>query len=93
MKVPYAVQGAFFTPALIGLIFILKMTCPAGAGQGCFADPFLTPIFMPLTLIYRVFGNSSFVIVYEPVLILFYWMLIGIFIGLLFDLLRKPKTS
>ena len=93
MKVPYAVQGAFFAPALIGLIFILKATCPAGAGQGCFADPFLAPVFMPLTTIYKIFGSPSFIIVYEPVLIIFYWMIIGIFVGLLFDILRKQETN
>ena len=89
MRVPYWIQGAFFAPALIGVIFILKITCPAGAGQGCFADPFLTPIFMPLTVIYRIFGVAPFLVAHEPIFILFYWILVGIFVGLLFDILGK----
>lgn len=88
MKIPYYIQGALFAPALVGVLFILKITCPAGFGQGCFADPFLTPVFMPLTIIYEVFGNSPFVIAYEPILILLYWIILGLFIGMLFDILK-----
>ena len=88
MKVPYAVQGAFFAPALVGLIFIIKISCPAGAGQGCFADPFMTPLFMPLSAIYRVLGNVSFVVQYEPLFVLLYWIIVGFFVGLIFDILK-----
>jgi hypothetical protein len=93
MKVPYYIQGALFAPALVGVLFILKITCPAGAGQGCFSDPFLTPVFMPLTFIYKVFGNSPFVVSHEPMFILLYWILIGLFVGMLFDILNHKKQE
>ncbi len=93
MKIPYAIQGAFFAPALVGVLFILKITCPASAGQGCFADPFLTPVFMPLMVIYKVFGDVSFVIAHEPIFILFYWIIVGIFVGLLFDILEDNQEN
>lgn len=93
MKIPYFIQGAFFAPALVGVLFILKITCPAPAGQGCFADPFLTPVFMPLTVIYKIFGNVSFVIAHEPIFILLYWIIVGIFVGLLFDILEDNQEN
>jgi len=91
VKIPYFVQGAFFAPALVGIIFILKITCPAGAGQGCFADPFLTPIFLPLTAVYKVFGSAPFVVAHEPAFIILYWIILGIFVGLLFDILKHEN--
>ncbi len=91
MKIPYSVQGAFFAPALVGVLFILKITCPVGAGQGCFADPFLTPVFMPLSVLYKIFGPVSFLITHEPLFILLYWIIVGIFVGLLFDILKYEQ--
>jgi hypothetical protein len=88
MKIPYSIQGALFAPALVGVLFILKITCPAGAGQGCFADPFLTPAFMPLSVIYRIFGPASFIVAHEPMFILLYWIIIGLFVGAIFDILK-----
>lgn len=93
MRVPYSIQGAFFAPSLIGIIFILKITCPASAGQGCFADPFLTPLFMPLSAIYRIFGVVPIVVAHEPIFILLYWVIVGIFVGLIFDILKHEKIS
>ncbi len=92
-KVPYYIQGALFAPALVGVLFILKITCPAGAGQGCFADPFLTPVFMPLTVLYKVFGYAQFLIAHEPIFILLYWVILGLFIGMLFDILKHSKEN
>lgn len=92
MKIPYYIQGAFFAPTLIGILFLLKITCPAGAGQGCFADPFLAPVFMPLTVLYKIFGNASILISYEPLFVLIYWILVGVFVGLLFDLLKAEQV-
>ncbi len=91
MKIPYYIQGALFAPALVGILFILKITCPAGGGQGCFADPFLTPVFMPLTFIYKVFGDTSFLISHEPIFILLYWVILGLFVGMMFDILKHGK--
>lgn len=91
MKTPHWIQGALFAPALVGVLFILKITCPVGAGQGCFADPFLTPVFMPLTVIYKVFGNAPFLIAHEPIFVLIYWVIVGLFVGLLFDILKHEN--
>ena len=93
MKIPYYIQGAFFAPSLVGIIFILKITCPAGAGQGCFADSFLTPVFLPLVAIYKVFGAVPFIVAHEPIFILLYWIILGIFVGLLFDILKHERKE
>ena len=90
MKVPYAVQGFIFAPALISMIFILKVTCPAAAGQGCFADNFLEPVFMPLKFLYKVFQNHESVLaLHEPLFIVGYWALVGLVAGLCVDLFRS----
>lgn len=92
MRIPYSIQGALFAPTLILLLFVLKMTCPAPTGAGCFADAFLLPMFMPLLFVYRVFGREAIVVAHEPIFILLYWMCIGLCAGMLADLYNK-KTG
>ncbi|MFZ2048836.1 MAG: hypothetical protein WAV25_00855 [Minisyncoccia bacterium] len=90
MKVPYSIQGLIFAPVLIGLVFLLKITCPVGAGQGCFADNFLTPVFMPIKFFYRAFqGHESYLALHEPFFILGYWAIVGLVVGLCVDLFRN----
>jgi hypothetical protein len=89
MKVPYWIQGALFAPVLAILIFILKITCPAPNGVGCFADPFLKPLFFPLPSFYAVFGGLRALPAHEPWFVLGYWTLIGLVIGLFCDIYKK----
>jgi hypothetical protein len=86
VKIPYFLQGAFFAPACAALIFALKITCPAPSGVGCFADPFISSVFMPLPFIYRVFGEYHSLAAHEPLFILGYWLVIGLVAGLTLDL-------
>jgi hypothetical protein len=92
MKLPYSIQGALFAPAFALLVFVLKLTCPEN-GVGCFADAFITPVFLPLDFIYRVFGPRSIIVAHEPLFILLYWMIVGGLIGIFFDLYKKPKRE
>ena len=85
MRIPYSVQGALFGPALIGLTLILKLLCPASAGASCFADHLAVPLFLPLLLLHAIIGESL-VLVYELWFIVLYWSVIGLLIGLIFDL-------
>jgi len=78
-----------FAPVVIGLLFILKITCPAPTGVGCFADPFLTPVFYPLVGLYKIFGNIPLISLNEPLVILLYWSIVGMFIGLCLDLYKR----
>ncbi len=90
MKIPYSIQGLFFAPALIGLVFLLKVSCPVGTGEGCFADNFLSPVFMPIKFLYKIFDSiAPTLATHEPLFILGYWAVVGLLIGLVFDL----KTS
>ncbi len=93
MKVPYAIQGALFAPALVALFFILKAFCPASAGSVCFSDWFATPIFLPLVAIYRIFGEVPTASGQEVVFIFLYWALIGFLFGLVVDLMVRKKEE
>ncbi len=85
MHIPHLIQGALFGPVLIGLTLILKVLCPASIGAGCFADHLAVPIFLPLIFIYAVFGDG-FIVAHELWFVILYWSLIGLLIGLIFDL-------
>lgn len=89
MRIPYAVQGMIFAPALVAVILILKAFCPASAGDACFADFFATPVFLPLITIYKVFGNTPPFNGQEFLFIFLYWTLVGMLLGLLVDLFSK----
>ena len=88
MKVPYCIKGALFAPALLLLLFGLKITCPASAG--CFSDIFATPAFLPVAAVYKAFGPVEFVSTHEPGVLLGYWSMVGFFLGLVFDVSGKP---
>ena len=83
--IPYAIRGALFAPAFIGLVLILKLICLAPIGGGCFADHLAIPIFLPLILVYVTFGNN-FVMSHELWFVILYWVVVGLLIGLIFDL-------
>lgn len=93
IKVPYRFQGALFAPIFLALIFILKITCPGNVDGSCFADIFVPVIFFPLRGIYGFFSEVSFVNTQEPILILFYWILIGFFAGYSVDLYLDFKEE
>lgn len=92
MKVPYSLQGALFAPACAALIFFLKITCPAPNGGGCFADPFISTVFMPLPFLYRVLHGYQSLVAHEPLFVLGYWLLVGLVTGLCFDIWLKSRT-
>jgi hypothetical protein len=91
MKIPYWYQGMIFAPVLVGLLFILKITCPAPTGVGCFADPFLVPVFSPLVGLYKIFGNIPAIAQHEPLIILLYWSIVGTFAGLCLDVYKRAS--
>lgn len=94
MKIPYSIQGMLFAPAVIGLLFILKVTCPATTGSGCFADNFLVPVFLPLTFLYKVFAQIAPVVAHhEAWFILGYWTVVGFLVGLLCDIAFHNKKE
>jgi hypothetical protein len=85
MRVPYAIQGALFGPILIGLSLVLKLVCPVAVGGGCLTDHLAVPIFLPLIFVYRTFGEGL-VMAHELWFVLIYWSLVGLLVGLIFDL-------
>jgi hypothetical protein len=94
MRVPYSIQGFLFAPAVVSLIFILKITCPAATGYGCFADNFLPIVFIPLTFLYKIFGQVAPTLAqHEPLFVLGYWALIGLFSGLVVDLWKAKERD
>jgi hypothetical protein len=92
MKTPYWYKGMVFAPVLIGLLFVLKITCPAPTGAGCFADSFLTPIFFPLPTIYKIFHNWSVLTMHEPATLLLYWAIVGGLVGLCIDVYKEASN-
>ena len=93
MQIPYFIQGLVFGPAFIGLTLILKVICPVSAGAGCFADYLAVPIFLPLIFVYKIVGDGL-VISHELWFVVLYWSLIGLLLGLIFDLrTRRSQYS
>lgn len=91
MKIPAWLKGAIFAPTLLVLLFGLKLTCPANGD--CFSDIFSTSAFLPLAAAYRVFGPKPVLLTHEPIFILSYWMIVGLLIGLLYDIARKKTRE
>jgi len=91
MRIPYSIQGALFGPVLIGLTLILKVACPTPAGSSCFADFLAVPIFFPLIVVYKMVGEG-WIMYHELWFVFLYWSLVGLLIGLIFDL-REQKME
>lgn len=89
MRVPYAIQGMLFAPAIVGITFFLKVICPASPGAGCLSDFLAPPIFLPAVFIESVIGKSIGSYAYEVVVILLYWALIGLLVGFICDLYKN----
>ena len=88
-RVPYAIQGVLFVPLFVALIFVLKMFCPASAGDMCFSDYFAVPVFLPLVMIYTLFDFQGEALGQELIFVLLYWGLIGFLVGFVIDILTK----
>lgn len=93
MKVPYFVQGTFFSFGLVGLMFLLRLTCPDNAGAGCFADHFITPVFLPSILVSSFSHYSPMLVSWEPLVILVYWGIVGFLVGLCFDIYTEGEQK
>lgn len=91
MRVPYSVQGALFAPTLMGLVFVLQVTCPEPVGGGCFADNFTIPLFMPAVFLNSVLSGAGAFGQYELLFIMLYWVLVGALFGFIFDLYRDQS--
>lgn len=90
MHIPNFIKGAFFGPAFIGLVFILKLTCPVSVDLGCLADYLAVPVFLPLSFAQHIMGDN-FVIAHELLFMFVYWSLVGMFIGFIFDLHKRQS--
>lgn len=90
MRIPHFIKGALFGPAIVALTLVLKVICPAPTGAGCFADHLAVPIFFPLVFVYRVLG-LDLVMYHELWFLALYWSLVGLFVGLIFDLRSRPS--
>jgi hypothetical protein len=90
MKVPYAIQGMLFAPALIGLLFVLNISCPQSGS--CFSDHFAGIIFLPVAFVYKAFGNNTYLTTHESLLILTYWAIVGLLVGYVFDLFKEDRA-
>ena len=88
MHMPYSIQGALFGPVLIGLSLILKLLCPAPVGAGCLTDYLAVPIFFPLIFVYKIVGGHL-IMYHELWFVVLYWSLVGLLIGLIFDLRNR----
>src|SRR3989338_5616349 len=88
MRIPYSIQGALFGPVLIGLSLILKLLCPAPVGAGCLTDYLAVPIFLPLIFVYKIVGGHL-IMYHELWFVILYWSLVGLLIGLIFDLRNR----
>ncbi|MDQ3089984.1 MAG: hypothetical protein M3Q24_02430 [bacterium] len=90
MYVSHWLEGLVIAPIFAAVIFLLKLTCPADTGEGCFVDPFYGILFLPLPFIYKIF-SSNLVLVgrHEILFILGYWAIVGFLLGLLVHVHKK----
>ncbi|MDP2651406.1 MAG: hypothetical protein Q8O98_02320, partial [bacterium] len=72
MNLSYSMQGAFFAMSFAGLLFLLRLTCPASSSE-CFSDYFAAPLFMPAVFMYRTTGELGMFTAYEPLVVIVYW--------------------
>lgn len=79
-RLPQWADGALFGVFLIPVVFFLKMICPLQTG--CFADPFLVPIFSPLIIVEALAGGQAISFQVEILFITIFW-------GLVFSLLAN----
>lgn len=77
---PRWADGALFGAFLVPVVFFLKIICPLQTG--CFADPFLVPIFSPLIIV-EAFSSSQTASFQEEI------FFITVFWGLTFSLLAN----
>lgn len=77
---PRWADGALFGALLVPVVFFLKIICPLQTG--CFADPFLVPIFSPLIIV-EAFSSGQTTSFQEEI------FFITIFWGLVFSLLAN----
>lgn len=91
MKVPYSIQCALFAPALLMVLFALKVSCPVATGQGCFADVFMPAAFFPLAFVYQAFGELPSITSNEVWLMLAYWTVVGALVGVILDLYKAQS--
>ncbi len=90
MKLPQSVEGLILAPGFASLILFLKLSCPASNGEGCFADFFIRMVFLPLPFIYKIFSSHPDIVGrHEVSYLLLYWALVGLVIGLIFDIHKK----
>ncbi|HEY4489700.1 MAG TPA: hypothetical protein VJC12_00390 [Candidatus Paceibacterota bacterium] len=85
-KLPFFTKGIIFAASLSVLVFFLKVLCPLNLG--CFADPFLIPLFSPLFVAENLFGNLG---IFEPFFILIFWSVVGGLAGHFYGKLRTVR--
>ena len=86
-RIPSCILGLFMAPGLICIFFLLKAIC--SAGNSCVVDRFALPIFLPLAMVYKVFGSSKVIGGQDFIFILLYWSLIGFLLGSILDLYTR----
>ncbi len=91
MRLPYALKGMLFAPILVALSFFIKVICPASPGSGCLSDYFATPVFLPAIFVESVVGKGIGSYALEMVVVLLYWALVGLLVGLILDLYKKQS--
>ena len=90
MRIPYFIKGAIFAPAVVLLSVVLKISCPAPVGEGCFTDFLAVPVFLPLALVYK-FSGTTFPSMYEFWFVVVLWAVIGMVIGFIADLYKRQS--
>ena len=85
-KYPTALKGIFLAPVLICIFFVLKASCSEVVGESCFADRFAVPIFLPIVIIYRMFGDFAIIGNQQFLVVMLYWAAVGALIGFILDL-------
>lgn len=93
MRIPYTIQGLLLGPALVGLLILLKVFCPASFTQSCLSDYFAAPIFLPLIFVYKFFGDSGVILNQDFLFVMLYWAVVGFFLGLILDLWGQKNET
>jgi hypothetical protein len=90
-KIPTWGEGGLFGLLIVPLVFLLKLFCPLSTG--CFADPFLIPLFSPLFISENIFHIKSLSFWQEIIYITFFWTAVFSLLSYLFQNVIPSKEE
>jgi hypothetical protein len=93
--IPYWIKGGIIAVLYVIVFYMIKLTCVPNTL--CFADPFLEPMFLPLTSLdqLHLLSTSQIQFIGQNFIksLLSAWFIIGAVLGLVYGLVLKKMST